>query len=418
MAKISHVSAHMIFDSRGDPTVEVIIALDNDIVVTASSPSGVSRSGHEAVELRDGDEAHWDGKGVNKAIDMVNHTVAQALIGIEAHDQQKIDKTLIHLDSTPNKSKLGTNATTAVSLAAAKAGAASTQKPLPLYIRSLLVTETAQKIPTPIFNIIEGGKHASNGLNFQEFLIIPAASKSFEEKMKIGVDIYKNMQRLLLEKSMATSVADEGGFAPDVVSNIEAFNIIKAACERSEYKFSLDVFAGVDAASTTFFGARDKHYKLLDKAVPLSQKELADFYKTLFGEYGMLYFEDPFAEDDLEGWKLMAELLPKTIIAGDDLTATSPVRLQEAIENSLINTVLVKPNQIGTVTETIAFVEMARFVNMKIVVSDRAGETNDEFLADFALGISADYVKFGAPARERTIKYNRLLVAKGFVEER
>jgi len=409
MANITAVTSQMIFDSRSHPTIESTVLLDNGIGATSAVPSGASTGAHEAKELRDGND-EWQGLGVSTAVSNVKNVIGPAVVGQDVSDQKKIDRIMIDLDGTSNKSKLGANAILSVSQAVAKASAASSQMPVHQYIKSMLVTEIMEKLPTPLYNIIEGGVHASNRLNFQEFLIIPATSKSFNEKIKIGIDVYQALKRGLMERSMSTSTADEGGFSPEVINNVEALNMIKSACDKAGYKFSLEVFAGIDFAANHYFSKNQKQYKLIDVSNFMKATELTEYYTNLFNDYGLLYMEDPFAEDDIDGWKTLAQqLVAKTLIVGDDLTTTNPYRLQMAIDNNLINSIVIKPNQIGTVTETIAVVEMARYKNMKIIVANRSGETQDTFIADLAVGVGADYVKFGAPARERIFKYNRLL---------
>ncbi|HRN96604.1 MAG TPA: phosphopyruvate hydratase [Candidatus Levybacteria bacterium] len=408
MAKISKLDALTIFDSRGNPTVKAWILLDDGTVATSAVPSGASKGTYEAVELRDKEEA-YNGMGVTKAIENIKNTIAPALTGMEITDIQSIDKKMIELDGTDNKSVLGANATLAVSQTAVKAGAMSTNTPLYAYIRNMLASPTSDfQLPTPLFNMIEGGQHADNGLNFQEYLIIPATKKTFEEKMELGVHVYQELKKELADKNMSTLVADEGGFAPDLSTNADALLLIKSAVEKAHYKFALDVFLGIDIASNSF---RDtKNYKLLERNTSYSPQELCEYYKTLAADYSLLYLEDPFSEEDIASWKTLHESLStNTLVVGDDLTVTNPYRLQVALDQNAIGGIIIKPNQIGTITEAIAVSEMARFKNIKVIVSHRSGETTDEFVADFAVGIGAEYAKFGSPAHERIAKYNRLL---------
>ena len=406
MANIKKVSAIQILDSRGNPTIEVGVELVDGTIERSSAPSGASKGTFEAHELRD--SATLDST-VENAINLVNGEIARAITGIESSHQQEIDKAMMELDGTQNKARLGDNSMIAVSQCVAKVSARSTHTPLSLYLRRFLSSASSDmRIPTPIFNMLEGGKHSSNGLNFQEYLVIPAASKEYDEQLNLGRKVYSAVKELLKDRSLSLEVADEGGFAPNVLNNKEALAMLKAAIEKGGFSFALDAFLGIDVAANSFYS--NKQYLLIDRAVPYSKMELCEFYEEIFNDYSLLYIEDPFQEEDKEGWEgLAAKLLSKTMIVGDDLTTTNPYRLQQAVENNLINSVIIKPNQIGTISETLVVCEMARFKNLKVIVSHRSGETMDDFIADFAVGVGADYVKFGAPARERVIKYNRLL---------
>ena len=406
MANIKRVSAIQILDSRGNPTIEVEIELTDGITARSSAPSGASKGTFEAHELRD---SQAPDSTVENAINLVNGQISQAIIGLDSTHQQEIDKVMMELDGTENKARLGANSMIAVSQSVAKAAAKSTLTPLRLYLRKFLANVSAEtRIPTPIFNMLEGGKHSSNGLNFQEYLVIPAASKQYGEQLNLGRKVYFAVKELLKERSLSLEVADEGGFAPNVLNNKEALFMLKSAIDKAGFSFALDAFLGVDVAANGFYN--NKQYLLIDRALPYSKIELSEFYEEIFNDYSLLYLEDPFAEEDKEGWQeLAAKLLSKTMIVGDDLTTTNPYRLQQAVDNNLINSVIVKPNQIGTVSEALVVCEMAKFKNLKIIVSHRSGETMDDFIADFAVGVGADYVKFGAPARERVVKYNRLL---------
>ncbi len=410
MAVIKSIIAHMILDSRGNPTVESIVSLDDGIVTSSAVPSGASTGSHEAHELRDTNDTTWEGKGVQMAINNVNQLISPKLIGMDVTHQAEIDKTMIDLDGTTDKSKLGANAILSVSQAVVKAASVYKAIPIYKYVQSLMINPGELTIPTPLFNVLEGGLHASNGLNFQEFLVIPAVSHTFEEKIRIGVHVYQSLKKLLTEKNQQTFVADEGGFSPGSGNNVDALNLVKQACELSLYKYALDVFLGLDCAATNFFS--NEKYHLIDNSSNFNTNEMVDFYNTLIGEFSLVYLEDPMAEDDIAGWELIANRDgAKTLIVGDDLTTTNPYRLQMAVDKNLINAIIIKPNQIGTITESIAVVEMAKYKKYKIVVSHRSGETQDTFIADFAIGVGADYAKLGAPARERAFKYNRLLTA-------
>lgn len=408
MTKIKQVEAMMVLDSRGNPTVNAGVLLDNGIAATASVPSGASRGTYEAVELRDGDEA-YNGMGVSKAIDSIKNTIAPAIVGMDIHSVQEIDKKMIELDGTDTKSNLGANAILAVSIAAVRTAASDANTPLYMYIRNLSAdNKPGYDFPTPIFNMLEGGRHADNSLDFQEYLVIPATKKSFEKKIELGVSVHQSLRKLLLEKNMSTLTADEGGFAPELASNLDGLLLLKNAIEHAQYSFALDAFLGVDIAANNITDT--SNYKLIDRNTSYKPSELVEFYTDLIADYSLLYIEDPFAEDDIESWKTLHEKVSNnTMIIGDDLTATNPYRFQLALDSNTISGLVIKPNQIGTVTEAIAVSKMAQYKNMSVIVSHRSGETTDDFIADFAIGVGADYVKFGAPARDRIAKYNRLL---------
>jgi len=409
MAKIKQIVATEILDSRGNPTVEATVILSDGAVGTASCPSGASLSSYEAVELRDRDESRYKGLGVLKAINNIDTVIAPALEGMEASKQSEIDKRMIELDGTQNKSRLGGNAILSVSMAVSKAAAKSAVLPLFLYLRQFLKLEHEPlKMPTPIFNILNGGKHAGGNVDFQEFIIIPASSKSYQEGLQMGEEIYNMLGTTLKSKGLSTLIGDEGGFAPNLPSNSEAFSVLQTTISQSRYRYGYDVFLGTDAAASTFF---DKgQYHLREKPAGFSSKDFTLYYLQLLKDYPLLYLEDPMSEDDWDGWEALAKACPpQTMLIGDDLISTNPYRLQMAIEKKVISGVIIKPNQIGTVIEALAVVEVARQAGLKIVVSHRSGETDDDFIADFAVAVSADYAKFGAPARgERVAKYNRL----------
>ncbi len=410
MAKIKQIVATEILDSRGNPTVEATVILNDGAVGIAASPSGSSISSYEASELRDHDENRYHGLGVLKAISNIDTIIAPELVGMDASKQAEIDKRIIELDATQNKSRLGANAVLSVSMAVAKAAAKSAVLPLFLYLRQFLKTEhETLKIPTPIFNILNGGKHAGGNVDFQEFIIIPASSKSYQEGLQLGFTIYNTLRATLKSNNLSTMVGDEGGFAPNLQSNKEAFSIIKTAIEQSPYRYGFDVFLGCDVAASTFFDKGQYHLK--EKSSPLSSKDLTTYYVDILKEYPLLYLEDPLSEDDWDGWVEFSKLCPsQTMLIGDDLISTNPYRLQMALEKKVVSGIIIKPNQIGTVIEALAVVEVAREAGLKIIVSHRSGETDDDFIADFAVAVSADYAKFGAPARgERVAKYNRLI---------
>lgn len=409
MAKIEKIIAREILDTRGNPTVEATVTLGDGTVARSSVPTGALKGTYEAVQLRDDDPDRYFGLGVLKAVENISAIIAPKIVGMESSEQQKIDKVMIELDGTQNKIKLGANSILAVSQAVCKAAAKSSLLPLALYIRQFSpTTVTEHKMPSPMFNIIEGGKHAQGALNYQEFLVIPASSHTLVESMEIGVTVYKKVHDYLNDNNQSVMHAQEGGFAPTYASNVDGFRTIKAVIETTKYAYLRDVFMGVDIAANALLS--NKKYSIKDKNGQLDQDDLIEIYQTLQNDFSLVYFEDPFAEDDWDGWKKMyAAFAAKALICGDDITSTNPYRLQSALNNNILNAIVIKPNQIGTVTEALAVAEIARFKQLKIVVSSRSGETEDDFIADFAVAVDADYVKFGAPSRERVIKYNRLL---------
>jgi enolase len=410
MSKIKQVLAREILNAKGNPALETTVILSDGKSGTASCPSGTSAGSYEACELLDNDEKRYGGKGVLKAIDNVNSIISPALVGVEVTRQPEIDKIMLELDGTQNKGKLGANAILSVSMACCKAAAKSSVLPLFLYIREYVKKEKLElKVPTPLFNVLNGGLHADMNLDFQEFMIIPASSKSFEASLQMGTQVYNTLKKLLKTSNQSTLVGDEGGFSPRLAANADALSLLKQAINDSPYKFGFDIFLGMDVAASSFY--QQKKYVVRDKSMPLSSDDLISLYKDLSKEYSFLYLEDPLAEDDWEGWvQISKEMSLQTIIVGDDLTVTNPYRLQMALNKKAITGIIIKPNQIGTVIETLAVVEIAREAGLKIIVSHRSGETNDDFIADLAVAVSADYAKFGAPARgERVAKYNRLL---------
>lgn len=410
MASIKQIFAREILDSRGNPTVSVRVVLNDGIDAEASIPSGASKSSYEAFELRDNDLQRYNGQGVLKVVDSITTTIAPKIIGMDVTAQQQIDRTLLELDGTRAKTKLGANATLPISIAVAKAAAKSAFVPLFVYLRNFIQKDrTTLRIPTPAFNIFNGGLHANNNINFQEIMIIPASNKTYAESLHMGVTVYNQLKEELKKSSQTTLTGDEGGFAPVLDTNEDAFTLISQAIDHSSMRLGYDIFTGLDAASNHFY--LDEHYKLKDKASAVVAADLLLLYEEIVKKYHCIYLEDPLQEDDWEGWSaLYPKLSPKALIVGDDLTATNPFRLQLALSKNAINGIVIKPNQIGTVIETLAVVEIARHLGMKVIVSARSGETTDDFIADFAVAVGADYVKFGAPARgERIAKYNRLL---------
>ena len=412
MTKIKKIFAEEVLDIKGYPAIETTVVLSNGITAYSSVPSGTSKGTHEAFEIRDTKSQRYHGHGVLKAVDNVNKIIAPNLLTIDIGNQQKIDKLMIELDGTKDKSKLGANAILSVSQAVAKAAAKNSSLPLYLYLKKLAASDkNPKKYPTPVFVMLAGGKHADNSIDFQEILLIPSVSKTLEEEIEIGVNIYHLLEHKLLELGLSILTSIEGGFAPSGYNNIEALRLIKGVIRNSSYKLSIDVSLGIDAASTSFY--KDSQYFLKDKATPYNPEELTNLYQKLISDFNIIYLEDPFSEDDWSSWqKAFKKLSHQALIVGDDLTVTNPDRLKLALNNNAINGIIIKPNQIGTISQTLEVVKMARLNNLKVVVSHRSGETMDDFIADFAIGVGADYVKFGAPVRERVIKYNRLLKIK------
>lgn len=409
---IYSITAREILDSRGDPTIETTVVLNSGYRGTASVPSGTSIGRYEALELRDGDANRFGGMGVLKAISNVNQTIASKLRGMDANDQGAIDKLMVDMDGTPNKSKLGSNAILGVSMAVAVASAAQKRVPLYRYLNGFTGNGTPlqiTRIPTPIFNVINGGKHGAGNLDFQEFQIIPASNKAFHIGLELGAEIYQAVYKILLYRNAVHSVGFEGGFAPNLMTNAEALNVLLEAIKTTRYKFGLDVFFGLDVAATYFH--TDRGYQIKDKATAYQEQEFIEFFRDLNEKYHLLLLEDPLEEDDWSGWSNITRTIGSDVlIVGDDLLATNQERLDRAIKEKACSAILMKPNQIGTLSEFFAVSFLARQAGIKIIVSHRSGETNDTLIADLAVALQADYVKFGAPARgERVAKYNRLL---------
>lgn len=408
MSTIKSVIAHEILDSRGNPSIETAITLSDDKTVFSSVPSGASTSSYEAFELRDNDKNRYEGNGVLKACEVVNNTLSKLIIAKDPLKLFEIDKEMISLDGTENKSSLGGNSILSVSQAVAKAGALSQNLKLWEYINKLLPFPKPH-IPTPTFNIINGGKHGAGNLDIQEFHVIPKPGISYQSSLEIGVKIYKILKKVLIHRNAVHSVGDEGGFAPNLFTNREAIDILKDAIKESRLLLNQDVFLGLDIAASNFF--KEGKYYIKDTVIPLSPDEMINFLTDLVDEYRFLLLEDPLDENAWEDWEHLTNLVGnKTILIGDDFLATNFHRLKKAIDQKAGNAILVKPNQAGTVTETLEIIKLARENNWKTIVSHRSGETNDTFIADLAVGASSDFVKFGAPARgERIAKYNRLL---------
>ncbi|WP_201372348.1 phosphopyruvate hydratase [Ktedonobacter robiniae] len=406
MTTIEEVTAHEILDSRGNPTVQVEVLLMGGAHGIAAVPSGASTGAHEAVELRDGDKSRYGGKGVLKAVENVNDQISDALVGLDASDQVMIDEIMIELDGTSNKGKLGANALLGVSLAVAKAAAQAHQQPLYRYLGGV----SARTLPVPMLNILNGGKHADNSTDFQEYMILPVGAPSFREALRWGAEVYQGLKKVLHGKKFNTNVGDEGGFAPSLSSNREALELIVDAIEAAGYKPGVDIFLGMDTASTELY--ENGKYELAREGRTLNSKEMIDLYEQWIGEYPIVTIEDGLAEDDWEGWSIMRQRLGGRVqLVGDDLFVTNTTRLKRGISEGSANSILVKLNQIGTLTETLEAIEMAKRAGYTAVVSHRSGETEDTTIADLVVATNAGQIKTGAPARsERVAKYNRLLV--------
>jgi enolase len=411
--EIEQVWAREIIDSRGNPTVEVDVYLDDGSLGRASVPAGKSKGQHEAVELRDEDSSRYGGMGVTKAVEAVNSVIAPELVGLDATDQVGIDKHLLQLDGTPNKSHLGANAIVGTSLAVAKAAAESVALPLFRYLGGV----NARILPVPLLNVLNGGQHADNDLAFQEFMIAPAGASSYSEALRMGVEVFHSLKALLRQRGHRTSVGDEGGFAPALSSNEEALSLLVEAIQRADYQPGADVFLALDAAATSF--QQDGLYRLEGEGRTLSGPDMVAYYEDLCAQFPIISIEDGLAEDDWETWRLLTEKLGERVqLVGDDLFVTSVERLRKGIEMGACNSILIKVNQIGTVTETFDAVETARRAGYTAVISHRSGETEDTTIADIAVATGAGQIKTGAPSRsERVAKYNQLLRIEEELEE-
>lgn len=414
MAKIKSIRAYEIIDSRGYPTIEGKLTLDTGHSVTTSIQGGISIGKREAVELRDNDKKRLDGMGVTKAISYINELIAPKLIGVSPQKQQEIDAWLIKADGTKNKSKLGANTILTISQLFIKAAALELNIPIFKYIslfyKKMFNSEIPiSKIPTPIFNVINGGKHANNTLEFQEFQVIPSSSSSFTKALEDGVELFHELKRVLEYRNANISVGEEGGFAPNFSTNVDALEVLVETANHRNLKLGVDIFLGLDIAASHFY-KDDNKYHIKDKSKPLKTDEYFDFIIEITKKYAILVLEDPFQEDDWDSWKkLSREISKNTNVVGDDLLTTNKSRVEIAIKDKACTTVLIKPNQIGTISETLEVVDLARKNNFNYIVSHRSAETNDSFIADFAVAVQSDFVKFGAPSRgERVAKYNRL----------
>jgi enolase len=408
MSLIEQIVARQIFDSRGNPTVEVDVYTENGCMGRAAVPSGASTGTHEAVELRDGDKSAYMGKGVLKAVANVNDVLAGELIGVSVFDQNQIDKLMIEIDGTANKGKLGANAILGVSLAVAKAGAEESGLPLYRYVGGV----NANTLPVPMMNIINGGSHADNSIDFQEFMIMPVGATSFTHAMKMGSEIFHNLAKVLKSQKMSTNVGDEGGFAPNIASNEEALKTVIKAIEAAGFRPGEDVMIAFDAAASEFYDAESKLYHFKKSTGDkLTSSQMAAFWADLAKRYPIVSIEDGMAEDDWAGWAELTKLLgDKVQLVGDDLFVTNVTRLSEGIEKGIANSILVKVNQIGSLTETINAVSMAQRAKYTTVMSHRSGETEDNTIADLAVALNCGQIKTGSCSRsDRMAKYNQLL---------
>jgi enolase len=405
MTAIVDVHARQILDSRGNPTVEVDVTLEDGSMGRAAVPSGASTGAHEAVELRDGDKSRWGGKGVSRAVQSVNGEIAEAVVGMDAEDQASLDAEMIALDGTENKGRLGANAILGVSLASAKAAADALGLPLYRYVGGV----DANLLPVPMMNIVNGGVHADNGLDFQEFMVMPVGAPTFAEALRCGAEIFHALKSALHGAGLSTSVGDEGGFAPAINTPREAIDFILRAIDSAGYKAGDDVVLAMDPAATEFF--RDGRYDIKGDGKSLSPAEMADYYVDLASNYPIASIEDGMAEDDAEGWKALTEKLGDRVqLVGDDAFVTNVKRLQWGIDHGIANSILIKVNQIGTLTETIETVRLAQTNAYTTVMSHRSGETEDSTIADLAVALSCGQIKTGSLARsDRTAKYNQLL---------
>ena len=415
MSVIELVYAREVLDSRGNPTVEVEVALESGAVGRAIVPSGASTGAFEAVELRDGDKGRYIGKGVEKAVANVNEIIAPELEGMDAFDQPAIDALMIELDGTHNKGKLGANAILGVSMAVARAAAEELGLPLFQYIGGV----NAKQLPVPMMNILNGGEHADNSVDVQEFMILPVGAKSFREGLRMGAEVFHSLKKVLSERGLACGVGDEGGFAPNLGSNREALELIVEAIEKAGYKPGDDVRLGLDVAATEMYDKETKLYDLKHEGKKLTAEQMVDLYEEWVNNFPIVTIEDGLDEEDWDGWKVLTDRLGKKVqLVGDDLFVTNTERLERGIEAGVANSILIKVNQIGTITETLDAIERAKRAGYTAVISHRSGETEDTTIADLAVAVNAGQIKTGAPSRtDRVAKYNQLLRIEEMVGE-
>ena len=426
MSKITKIHAREILDSRGNPTVEVEVELESGTKAVAAVPSGASTGTYEALELRDGDAGRYGGLGVLKAVENVNTSLQKAVVGMDVLDQEKIDKKMIEIDGTENKTNLGANAILGVSLAVCRAAAIESELPLYEYINKKFKIQSASRrtkfaIPTPMFNVLNGGMHSDSGLSIQEYKVIPNGIETFKEQYRAGSEIFHKLKKIIASKGQITSVGDEGGFAPKLESNSEPLELINKSIEEAGYKSGSQVNIGIDAAASSFYDEKENKYIFKPENATLTREMLINMYNEWIQKYNVISVEDGLNENDWEGWRAMNEKLVDLgtkspsgdlvpLIIGDDLLVTNVKRLKKAIEEKACSAVLIKVNQIGTLTETIDCIKLAKKNKMKTVISHRSGETTDDFIADLAVGTNADFIKSGSLSRgERICKYNRLL---------
>jgi enolase len=407
MSSIIDIYGREILDSRGNPTVEVEVVLDDGSFGRAAVPSGASTGAFEACELRDKESARYLGKGVAGAVEHVNEEIADALVGMDATDQRAIDAELIALDATPNKTNLGANAILGTSLAVAKAAAESTELTFYSYIGGV----NAHLIPTPMMNVLNGGVHADNNVDFQEFMIMPVGASTFAEALRWCAEIYHTLKAVLKERGLSASVGDEGGFAPNLATNEEPLVLLVEAVAQAGYTLGEQVVFAMDPASTEFYDAEKQRYVLAGEGRELTREEMVDYWEALVGKYPIISLEDGMAEEDWEGWQLLTERIgSKVQLVGDDIFVTNPERLRRGIELGVANSILIKLNQIGSLTETLETIRMAKQAGYTCVISHRSGETEDVTIADLAVAVNAGQIKTGAPARsDRVAKYNQLI---------
>ena len=411
MAVIKHIWSREILDSRGIPTVETACMLDSGAVSVSSVPAGTSTGSHEALELRDTESPRYMGQGVLKAVEYVNNVIGPAIVGMDPTNQAGIDKKMVELDGTDNKSKFGSNAILSVSEVVARSGAVAVNQSLYAWIYSMAsagkITSNV-KIPTPLFNMINGGLHGAGNLDFQEFWVVPASNKSFSDGLQMGAEIYQTIGKNLAHRGAIHSVGQEGGYAPNLFTNADALEVFVESINQTSYALGRDVFLGLDVAANSFY--RDGEYIIKDRTGGMDDNQFMEFYKGLLDQYKLAILEDPFQEDAWDSWKKIYSTLSDSVtVVGDDLLATNLKRVEKAIAEKACNAAVIKPNQIGTLTETFNVIKLVKDAGWKVVVSHRSGETNDSFIADFAVGVAADFIKSGAPARgERVAKYNRL----------
>ncbi len=413
MASIKKITAYEILDSRGYPTIEASLELDRGCTVVTSIPSGTSLSKYEASELRDNNSERFNGKGVSQAVHYINELIGPKIVGVSPLKQTEIDNWLIKADGTKDKSKLGANTILAISQLVAKAGALASEIPLYRYLNTIFEKKTQSKvsidkISTPIFSLINGGKHANNNLDFQEFEVVPSSSFSFSKSLQLVSEIFYELKEVLIFRGANISVGEEGGFTPNFATNLDGLEILKETFNRKKLKLGMDVFLGLDIAASHFY--HHERYLLREKTQPMRLNDYLNFIDKITTTYSLLVLEDPLSEDDWEGWKNLYEKIRKEIyLVGDDFIGSNKERLIRAIKEKTCSSIVIKPNQIGTITETLEIADLAKKNDFSIIISHRSSETNDDFIADLSVALQADFVKFGAPSRgERVAKYNRL----------